>query len=281
MKRYMVVQESFDATPNFLSIEIKETWTEETRIAMAENQAKVMAQFVSAFGTENSVVKLKNYQDIGIEPMSVISYHNRFFRQCTHAFIMQAYYPALTGVCSLGERILNHLVIKLRDYYTTSKIYKKVCNKESFDNWSVPIEALEEWDVLLPDTASRFRDLQKIRNEAVHFNERLEKQDRSPALAAIQIMKSIIGDQFGSRPGGSRDWFIEKIPGFSYIKKPSEELPFIKEFYLPACVLVGPFREISFTGSGWLIKDDYSYETKSITDAEFTDLLKTHLAKEK
>ena len=52
-------------------------------------------------------------------------------------------------------------MILLRGYHKNTKEYKKVYNKDSFDNWDVAITTLETWDELLPEAASKFRELNK------------------------------------------------------------------------------------------------------------------------
>ena len=62
-------------------------------------------------------------------------------------------YPALTGACALGERILNYLILNLRDDFHSTPEYKQVYRKDSFDQWDAPINALASWGVLLPEVA--------------------------------------------------------------------------------------------------------------------------------
>jgi len=47
----------------------------------------------------------------------VIAYHNSFLRRVRDAFASGNYYPALTAGCALGERILNHLILDLREEF--------------------------------------------------------------------------------------------------------------------------------------------------------------------
>lgn len=55
--------------------------------------------------------KISRLIEIGSKPFSVVSFHNRFFGQVRHAYVVGAAYPAATGTCALGERVLNHLVL--------------------------------------------------------------------------------------------------------------------------------------------------------------------------
>ena len=105
-------------------------------------------------------------------PLSVLSYHNRFFRQARDAFVIGAHYPALTGACALGERILNHMVQDLEGSFRSTRQYKLVYDKDSFDDWEKAISVLEAWGVLLPEVVVDFRSLEAQRNAALSLSAR-------------------------------------------------------------------------------------------------------------
>ena len=180
---------------------------------------------------------------------------------------MGGYYPALTGACALGERVLNHLILLLRDDFKLTAEYKRVYNKDSFDKWDVAIETLIAWDVLLPDVAVEFRKLRDRRNDAIHFHLEVDTNDRELALAAIKSLEPILSNQFCAF--GPQPWFITDIPGEIYIKKDCEQKPFVRKAYLPNCVAVGPKHTIESV-MPWVVKDDYPYAAKDITDEEFS-----------
>jgi hypothetical protein len=217
------------------------------------------------FGAYAADRKRQNFIDLGPKPFSILAFHNRFLEQVRTAFIMGAYYPALTGACALGERILNQLILTLRDDFKSSPQYKRVYNKDSFDNWDLAIETLEAWDVLLPDAAKEFRALRDRRNEAIHFRPDVDKNDRDLALAAIRSLGSIVGTQFAA--WGRQPWFITGVPGEIYIKKDWESRPFIQKVYLPNCKAVGPRHRVESVVP-WVIKDE-EYDECEITDEEF------------
>jgi len=68
---------------------------------------------------------LQNTHDLGPKGMSLISYHNAIDEQARRAFVVGADFPALVGACALGERILNHLILDLRESFKSSAHYKK------------------------------------------------------------------------------------------------------------------------------------------------------------
>jgi len=279
VKRYLVPPHSvsFDTRPVILATEVKDDWEEEIRRQWLENKQQVADEIAQQYGVWNGEEKLANFCALGREPFSVVSFHTTFLRQCRDAFIAHSFYPALTGACALGERILNHLVLKLRDYHKGTASYKKVYDKESFDNWNMAIDVLDEWQVFIDEgvfrawqafvinktrlskeetdlhtssgVADLFRRLYNLRNDSLHFRVDLDVETRKPALRAIQLLQDIVAAQFGVE--GPLPWFIPEAPG-QFIRKQFEDTPFIREFYLPACDLVGPGYRIEQVGNGTL-----------------------------
>jgi len=114
MKRYRVLGYDIDSRASLLSIEIKETWAPEVKEMHRRNQEAIRQGLMEEFGQEHVLTKLDNFIALGNAPFSIVTFHNKFLRQVRTAFFMGAYYPALTGACALGERVLNHLILGLR-----------------------------------------------------------------------------------------------------------------------------------------------------------------------
>lgn len=256
MKRYRVINFDFDARANILKINKD-----------INNLELIKQSIAQEFGSKNFEQKLKNFIDLGCYFPSILAFHNKFMRQIRASFIFGSYYPALTGACSLGERILNHLLLKLKKHFTSTPEYKKIYSKRSIDDWDVLINILQEWKILLPDVAEKFKELKKKRHFAIHFNQITDSVDRRLALEAIILLEEIINKQFGAL--GMQPWFIEGTKGCFFIKKQYEIDPFIKEIYLPNCVLVGSKHSISNQLGRFIINDDYKYDDKEISDEEF------------
>lgn len=299
MKRYLVFAVSFDTRAMILAQEVKDNWEEEIRNQWIENKQKVVDGLAQQYGTRDIDAKVANFLELGREPFSIVSFHNTFLRQSRDAFVTGSYYPALTGACALGERILNHLVLKLRDYHKNTASYKRVYSKESFDNWNTAIDVLEEWRIFIDEevfkawksftinrtrlskdetdlhtssgVADLFRTLYGLRNSSLHFRIDLDVETRGPALRAIQLLQDIVAVQFGV--DGPLPWFIPGARGAYLIKKELEDNPFIREFYLPACALVGPNFQIKSDTSTLRVVDPGPYEDKEISDEQFVALL--------
>lgn len=262
----------FDSRAMMLTQEIREDWEPTVKELHHQNRRQIQESLIHAFGASNYKGKRQNYIDLGTKPFSIMAFHNAFFEQVRLAFVTGAYYPALTGACALGERILNHLILNLRDDFRATPEYKQVYRKDSFDQWDVPINALESWGVLLPDVAVTFRELKETRNKSIHFRPEVDSNDRQLALDAIKLLSDIIGKQFSAF--GPQPWFIKDIPGEIYIRKDKEADPFIRVVYLPNCLKVGYKHEVIAVLPRMTIKDDFAYEDRDITDEEFCSLRK-------
>lgn len=225
------------------------------------------------YGEVRAERKIQNFIDLSPKPISVIAFHNAFFSQVRNAFVVGSYYPALTGACALGERILNHLILALREDYRSSPEYRRVYRKDSFDDWTLAIDTLVAWDVLLPNAASDFRELMKKRHEAIHFHPETDQNAKEIALNAIICLQKIIGEQFFGL--GPQPWFITSIPGEIYIKREWEHRPFIKIVYLNNGLLVGPRQKIESMHPRVHVADlDYEKEGPEIPDDNFSQLRK-------
>lgn len=274
MKRHRALNYDMDFRAAQLSRQIDEAWEPNVQDLHRRNYEQTVQSFVREFGEWNLEAKLQNFIELGNGPFSVIAFHNTFFRQVRYAFVIGSYYPGLTGACALGERVLNLLVLNLREFYRSTPEYKKVYRKSSFDNWQLAIDTLETWGVLLPNAAANFRALARIRNQAIHFNPATDHNDRELALTAIRTLSQIIDEQF--TVFGRRPWFIPGTPGVSFIRKESEIDPFVRTLYLPNCALVGSYHTLEFEatpdGTKCIVHDDYDYEPIEVSDEQFAEL---------
>jgi len=276
MKRYRVLNFTFDARANILNIEVLPTWKANIRERMLTNQQQIRDQLAMEFGQHNIETKIKDFRDMGASPVSMVFFHNKFINQCRNAFVLGSYYPSLVSSCTLAERILNHLLLRLRNHYTESPEYKSVFNKKSFDNWKIPISSLLAWDVLSEETSDMFVELYKIRNKSVHFNPETDTNTRDLALSAIHTLQNIINRQFS--PIETQPWRImeSNVP---FVSKSHESIPFVKEVVLPNCKLVGPHHRLELGRGGWIVHDNSDYPDIEISDVEFASLYSDSIAK--
>jgi hypothetical protein len=268
MKRYRIFSFDFDSRAHSLD-PIQEQWDEKVKELHVKNRESTIQDLAEQYGGFYLDTKVKNFQDLKFKPFSVAAFHNKFLEQIRNSYVIGSYYPALTGACSLGERILNHMILLLRDYHKNAPEYKKVYRKNSFDYWPQAIDALEAWEELLPEAAEKFRELNEKRNRAIHFNPETDHNDKELALEAIHLVQEVGSIQFSAF--GSQPWFFS-VPGEIYIKKEWEDKPLIKHIFIPNSLLVGPKHTVESVMSQAVVNDQFEYENKEITDEEFHEL---------
>lgn len=267
MKRHRVIASDFDSRALMLTT-VQEHWEEGVKALHRQNQAQLIDELRIELGERAFDIKLANFRDLGAKPFSVVAFHNRFLSQARQAFVHGLYYPALTGTCALGERILNHLILGLRESFMSHPQYKKVHRKEAFDYWPLAIEVLSGWGVLTPKAATSFKMLNKKRNEALHFNLDAELNDRQLALEAIKNLEEIVTHQFSGF--GSLPWLLIG-QGECYIKKDYEQSPFVRLVYLPNSIYLG-YKHVATNVFPWQFQDFDDYPDQEISDEEYLRL---------
>lgn len=74
MKRYRVMNLSFDSRANFLSNEISEDWKEEDKLRWKQNRQFIYEGIIHTYGIENYENKLSNFSTFGTVPFSIIAF---------------------------------------------------------------------------------------------------------------------------------------------------------------------------------------------------------------
>ena len=271
MKRYRVLGYDFDTRATLLKEVIKDDWEEKVKEQWRRNKTSIKEGIIAEYGAVRAFEKIDNFVALEASPISIIAFHNKFLRQARSAYVVGSYYPALTGACALGERILNHLILRLREYYKHTNEYKKVCRKDSFDNWDLAINTLEAWQVLLPNVVASFKELKVIRNRSIHFNPETDTIDKELALESISKLEKIITGQFSGF--GTQPWFIKEIRGACFVKRSSEEIPFVKDIVIPNCIKVGHLHRLEHGHGGWNVNDPHDYADIEISDERFAELV--------
>lgn len=249
----------------------------ETATLNLANQASLRADLIHEFGAADYEKKIQNFRDLGSAPWSVAALHNTYLKEVRHAFAAGAYYPALVGACALGERILNHLVLSLRDEYADHPATRHVAGKSAVDGWERCIRTLEEWGVISVDVKADYRALEEARHAAVHYRTDLDDGDaRLAALHAIKLLGSAVERIFN--PHGEAPHYFNGPIGRAFVRLEAEADPFIKRFILPACALVSPRFRFVPSGFDLDIYDDpdYGVGDDPLTDDEFAEPDRAH-----
>ena len=291
MKRYRVCSFDFDSRATILDTEMKDEWEDKVKLQHRKNIKQIESGIIEEFGVLNAKEKMDRFKEVGPKPFSIIAYHNLLLNQIRESYIQGAFYPALTSTCTLGERILNHLILDLRDEYKNESIKEenhpcKDCKefnnlkekgliKTEFDiftckncsNWNLMIDNLVKWNILNSDVEELFKKLAKKWHKSIHFNPNTIPNLKADSLEAIEIFQEIIKKLF---PAFGSCFIPTK--GEFFLKKELESKPFIKKYYLPNCKLVSPFHEVKTVIPHFIIEDIPSVEEKEVTDEEFIKL---------
>jgi hypothetical protein len=263
-RRFHPFSFDFDSTPSSL-VEPPDSWEENVRALHFENRAKQLKRLEAEFGISHIDDVISNSIDLGPKSISLVANHNQLHEQARRTFVAGNYYPALVAACALGERILNHLVLDLRDSFQSSVHYKKVYRKGSFEDWPFAVSVLSDWRVLVNGVGAAFLSLGQLRNRSIHFNLDTYASLREDALTALKQLNKIIANQFGLF--GNQPWFIENTPGAQFVKREYEANPFVKRYLIPHSGFVGPLYGMEFSPEGYWMHLDYA----DYGDVEFDD----------
>jgi hypothetical protein len=155
-----------------------------------------------------------------------------------------------------------------------------VRSRDSFDDWTAAITVLHGWGVLTDELAEKYRQLEGLRHQAVHYTPSVAAAEREPALTALRLLQEIIEGIFS--PLGGPPHYIEDTPGASFFALEAEQLPLIKRVFLPRAVLVSPAHRLDFRPEGDRIVmdvyDDADYDPRPLSDAEFAAALTAGIA---
>ncbi len=251
---YKVLNFSFDARVNNLREHIPD-----------KHKETLLNDFKSQWGERDFNIKIERYIKLDLAYIGISEEYYDLLQPVISSYCCGYFYPAMTSAGALGERILNRLILNLRDYYKSSKHYKKIYRKDSFDQWEYPIEVLKDWDVITEDVANLFLKLKQYRNDSIHYNEGYNFEKNSHD--AIKTLANIIDLQFNYIKRRDLFWSFD-VPGEILLRTEKVNVPFVKEFVLPHCALIGPYCEPTATPP---VKTK-EYPLKPFSDKEFIEL---------
>jgi hypothetical protein len=229
------------------------------------DRERLQAEIAFKYGELNVDKKSDRWLSLDVPSLCAPGEYLDLLHEIEHSYTVGAFYPALTGACCLGERILNHLILLCRKHKTSHPRYKEVWDKESIDDWTKALSILKAWALLPKSDDVSFRKLLRLRNPAVHFGPVEERESR--AFEALQLAFSITSSLFGQE----NERFMW-CSGEVYIKKEYEADPVTVEFVLPHCHLLGYAHVIESSvvdGQMSNVLREPVYETTDISDSEF------------
>jgi hypothetical protein len=263
MKRYRFLSNTYlDFTRNIFKANLPPQVLQQERKQLED-------EIAYKYGLFNAESKVSRYLEYEPPNMCIITEYLSLLHAISDSYILGSFYPTLTGACSLGERIFNIIILKLRDYNKNHPLYKGVYSKSSFQDWDKAITVLAEWKIIDKELEMDYRKLADLRNESIHFGN--IKDIQASSLTALRTVMTITDKLFGMKS----DLYFW-CPGELYVKQLRESEPFVKEFILPNCVLLGYKNSLVDTknGSSFPMRyQDYDdYENRQITDEEFRRL---------
>ncbi|MDD2594108.1 MAG: hypothetical protein PHT45_07195 [Bacteroidales bacterium] len=253
---YKVLGFAFDTRVNSLKPDIPK-----------KQQEHVLATFKHQWGESDFDKKIERYIKLDLVYIGITEEYYELLQPIISSYCCGYFYPAMTSAGALGERILNRLVIKLRDYFKSSKHYKKIYRKDSFDQWELPTNILKDWGVISNEVANLFLKLKQYRNDSIHYNEGYDFEHNSHD--AIKTLAKVIDLQFNYISRTDLFWVFD-APGEILLRTDKVDIPFVKEFVLPHCALIGPYCEPMATPP---VKTK-EYPLKPFTDEKFIELRK-------
>ena len=209
--------------------------------SMLSGQHQMIADSLKEeWGGSDFDLKLKRFIDLDLAFIGIPEEYYKHLWPVVSAYCCGYFYPAMTSAGALGERILNRLIIKTRLYYKSSAHYKKIYNKESFDQWDLPIQILTEWRVISDKVADKFNILKKHRNDSTHYNDGYDFELNSHE--AVKALAAIINLQFNYIQRKDLFWVFD-VPGEIWLRSSKTNDPFVIEFILPNCIQLTPYCE--------------------------------------
>lgn len=239
MKRYRALPGLWDGRPVYLK-SILET-SQPLDELNEKNKIRIIAQLQHSYGQLNFQEKLARYVESGYLNMSIVNDHNSVLLSIRDSYIMGNFFPSLTASCALGEWILNDLVLSMRNHFkaTDAKIHKK----DAFTNWGLMIVALLEWNLIAPSHAKDFKELLHLRKASIHYDPKSKTALAQQSNRALQLIAKLIHSIFSAVI--SEKYRISDSDGASFIKKEMENHPFIRRYYIPNCIYVGPDHQLT------------------------------------
>jgi len=203
-----------------------------------EAQEAIVRRFKAEWGELDFDSKIDRFKKLDLALLGIPEEYYELLMSIVSAYCCSYFYPAITGAGSLGERILNRLIIKTRGYFKSSRHYKKVWNKQSFDHWDLPINVLKEWNIISDEVAGSFLELKTYRNDSIHYNDGYDFELNSHK--AIKALAEIINGQFNYIHRKDLFW-VFNIPGEIWLRSKVKSNPFVVEFVLPHCAQLTPY----------------------------------------
>lgn len=207
---------------------------------LKSQQEQISESFKWKWGQENFDDKIEIFKSLDVYLIGTPEEYYELLIQVIDSYCCGKFYPAMTAAGSLGERILNRLILKTRKYFKASEHYKKIRDKNSIDDWQKATNILSNWKIISNEVSDLFKQLAKYRNDSIHYNENYDFSTNSKN--SVYILLKIIDLQFNYTRRKDILWVFD-VPGEIWVKSEKLSDPFVKEFILPHCIELAPLDE--------------------------------------
>jgi len=136
---------------------------------------------------------------------------------------------------------MNRLVFRLKNHFKSSNHYKLVHDREEkLQNWNLLIEILRDWQALNEDQIDLVKKIHKYRTDSVHYVPNYDFKEKS--LESIKLVSELIDSLFSVYQ--RKDIFrVFEIAGEIWVRADAQSKPFVREFILPSCSLMGAIHQ--------------------------------------
>lgn len=199
------------------------------------HRQKIINQLKRKWGESDIADKIDRFKKLNINFIGVPDESDKLMQEIVSCYCCEYYYPAMTGAGALGERILNRLILKTRQYFKGHEYYNQVKSKNSFANWDISIKALTKWGVISSEVAENFNKLNRFRNKTIHYENNFYFS--ANAAEMISCVSKIVDLQFNyCKRNDILHVFV--VPGEIFVRSDKLYDAFVREFIIPNCINV-------------------------------------------
>lgn len=210
---------------------------------LTQNQ---IAQLQAELGLRDFDQKLARWRSVDFPPLGLIEEYSDKIQEIVNTYSAGYFYPAVTAACCLAERILNRLVLHTRKHFPSHPEYKKIYQKQSFDDWAHMLDLIADWNLIPNKAVQLFRELMPVRHQTIHY-----KKDYDFAKIAAEVINKLIAaitEVFGVI-NRTDIFLVFNVPGEVWVRSSAEAQPFVKEFVLPHCYHAHAVHDIDFANN--------------------------------
>jgi hypothetical protein len=239
--------------------------------SLIDQQEMVLDNLKAELGRNNFEEKFKRWNQINHPSLGLNEEYSKNLSQIINTYSIGYSYPAVTSACCLAERILNRLVLRCRSHFKSHPKYRKIYQKDSFNDWGLMLELIQDWRLIPPKAIQLFSELMPIRHHSIHYNEDYDFEGIAPD--AVNKLIAAITEVFGVI--NRKDiYLVFDVPGEVWVRSDAEGLPFVREFVISQCYHAHAVHDVDLCERRIV---ERLGKTGKLSDEEFVELRKLSL----